>query len=39
MRLSPSWRARVKVLAVELKFRDEAALAALVAPLLGRAHG
>lgn len=41
-RLSPEWRARVAVLPVAARFADEAALDALLAPILSRitaAHG
>ncbi len=39
VRLQPAWRARVAVLDVELRWRDPAALDALLEPLLQRAHG
>jgi tetraacyldisaccharide 4'-kinase len=35
-RLAPAWRARVAVLPVEARFADEAALDALLAPILTR---
>jgi tetraacyldisaccharide 4'-kinase len=39
VRLPPSWRARVAVLEVEVRWRDEADLAALLAPLLDGIDG
>ncbi|HUK60848.1 MAG TPA: tetraacyldisaccharide 4'-kinase [Stellaceae bacterium] len=38
-RLGAPWRARIDVLEIEVRWRDEAALDALLAPLLTRAHG
>jgi tetraacyldisaccharide 4'-kinase len=38
-RLTPAWRARVAVLEVEVRWRDEATLDALLARLPGRVHG
>jgi tetraacyldisaccharide 4'-kinase len=40
VRLPPPWRARVQVLEIEVRWRDEAALRALLAPLVAAAlHG
>jgi len=39
VRLAPAWRARVAVLDVEIRWQDESALDALLAPLVTRAHG
>lgn len=41
VRLPPSWRARVSVLAVEVRWQDEPALLALLAPVVAAAlrHG
>jgi len=39
MRLTPLWRQHVRAIAVEIAWRDEAALLAVLAPILSRAHG